>query len=83
MSAPEGALYCLINLDTSRLREIDSSAEFIHRLVNEEGVLTMPGESFMVEKSFRIVLCSNEQVLSECMDRIEALIRRYLIEDNS
>lgn len=77
MSMPQGAMYCMINVDLERLRDMTSSREFAEKLAREQGVVVLPGECFLSTSSFRIVLCNPQEVLGECFDRIEAFLQAH------
>jgi tyrosine aminotransferase len=80
MSFPEGAIYCIISIDFSRL-EFKNSVTFAEKLAAEEGVLVLPCEAFMSSNGFRLVLCQPAYVIEECMDRMKEMLARYTIRD--
>eukprot|EP00358_Blepharisma_japonicum_P004679 CAMPEP_0202948486 /NCGR_PEP_ID=MMETSP1395-20130829/13517_1 /ASSEMBLY_ACC=CAM_ASM_000871 /TAXON_ID=5961 /ORGANISM="Blepharisma japonicum, Strain Stock R1072" /LENGTH=405 /DNA_ID=CAMNT_0049650593 /DNA_START=11 /DNA_END=1228 /DNA_ORIENTATION=+ len=71
MQMPEGALYCMISIDLEAFEDFGNSIIFAEKLAREQGVLVLPGESFMSHSAFRVVLCQSRAVLEECMDRIK------------
>lgn len=78
MNRPQGTMYALISLDLSQFRDIRTSQEFAEKLAWEQGVIVMPGECFLSEKAFRVVLCNSKEVLAESCDRIGAFIEEHL-----
>jgi tyrosine aminotransferase len=78
MNRPQGAMYALISLHLSQFRDIRTSQEFAEKLAWEQGVIVMPGECFLSEGSFRIVLCNPKGVLAESCDRIGAFIQEHM-----
>lgn len=51
--------------------------EFVTNLIKEEGVVLVHGEGFDMPGYFRIVFLSQEDVLNEAYDKIEAFMKRH------
>mmetsp|Transcript_4849 Transcript_4849/g.4717 ORF Transcript_4849/g.4717 Transcript_4849/m.4717 type:complete len:113 (+) Transcript_4849:912-1250(+) len=78
MQMPEGSLYCMISIETEKFEDVRSSAEFAEKLAREQGILVLPAEALMGEKSFRIVLCSQLSILEDAMGRIKEFVISHL-----
>lgn len=78
MELPQGAMYCMINIDFSKLIFKDSLT-FAQRLAHNQGVLVMPAEACLGKNGFRIVLCQPIYVIEECMERIETFLENHSI----
>lgn len=74
---PMGALYAFPRVRSERFADFDDHA-FALRLLEEEGVLLVPGTSFNFPRKdhFRITLLPEAETLSEVFARIEALLVR-------
>ena len=73
---PEGSLYCMVSVDLS-VMDLESTVVFAQKLASEQGVLVMPGEAFLSEGSFRVVLCQPVYVIEECMERIRKFVEAH------
>jgi aspartate/methionine/tyrosine aminotransferase len=78
MNMPEGSLYSIIQVDTSKFKDIPTSLAFAEKLAQEQGVVVLPTECFLSSGGFRIVLCNPPEVLNECLDRIHDFILNHL-----
>ncbi|GIX32681.1 MAG: aminotransferase [Lysobacterales bacterium] len=74
---PMGALYAFPRVRSERFADFDDHA-FALRLLEEEGVLLVPGTSFNFPRKdhFRITLLPEAETLREVFARIEALLVR-------
>ncbi|CAG9319067.1 unnamed protein product [Blepharisma stoltei] len=78
MQMPEGSLYCMISIETEKFEDIRNSVDFTEKLAREQGILVLPAEALMSEKSFRIVLCSQLSILEDAMGRIKEFVSFHL-----
>ncbi len=72
---PEGAFYYLV--DVSALYEpcgVKGSAEFCNKLLEEKGLLLIPGGAFGVDEMVRFSFAAGEDTLNEAMNRFESFI---------
>ena len=78
VNRPQGAMYALVSLNLRRFKDIRSSQEFAEKLAWEQGVVVLPGECFLSQGTFRIVLCNPKEVLADSCDRIEAFLQAHM-----
>ena len=78
MAMPEGALYCMISVDLTVI-DMENTVVFAQKLASEHGVLVIPGEAFLSESSFRVVLCQPVYVIEECMERIRKFVESHVV----
>ena len=50
--------------------------QFCTKLLEEEGVATVYGSGFDMDKHFRLVYLPSEPVLNEALDKIESFVKR-------
>lgn len=81
---PMGALYAFPRVRSERFADFDDHA-FALRLLEEEGVLLVPGTSFNFPRKdhFRITLLPEAETLREVFARIEALLVRMAGEHST
>lgn len=77
--APQGALYAFPGVDTAQLPEFDDH-RFALSLLEDEGVLVVPGSSFNVRyrNHFRVTLLPQPAEIREVFARIERALARQL-----
>ncbi len=77
---PRGALYAFPRVRAEAFSEFDDHT-FALRLLEEEGVLLVPGSSFNFDRRdhFRITLLPEAEILGEVFTRIERLLRRMIV----
>ena len=77
---PDGAMYVMVGVDTSRFGEgIDDDVSFARLLLEEESVFVLPGQCFGKADFFRIVTCPPLPALGEAYDRIAAFCERHRV----
>jgi arginine:pyruvate transaminase len=71
---PEGGMFIMVDVRKTGL----SGEAFAHRLLEEEGVVTMPGESFGAGGSghLRVALTVDEAQITEACKRIVRLAEK-------
>lgn len=71
---PEGGMFIMVDVRKTGL----SGEAFAHRLLEEEGVVTMPGESFGAGGAghLRVALTVDEEQITEACARIRRLAER-------
>lgn len=77
MVTPRGALYAFPQVDAGRVPDFDDSA-FALRLLEEAGILLVPGSSFNVEHShhLRLTLLPEPAALGDVVARMDAVLAR-------
>jgi aspartate aminotransferase len=75
---PGGAFYFLA--DVSSLYEkcgVNGSGEFCEKLLDEKGLLLIPGGPFGCDNTVRFSFAAGEETLNEALDRFEAFVKDY------
>ena len=75
---PGGAFYFLA--DVSSLYEacgVGGSAEFCEKLLQEQGLLLIPGQPFGVDSMVRFSFAASEEQLASALDRFERFVADY------
>ncbi|OMH80712.1 Tyrosine aminotransferase [Zancudomyces culisetae] len=76
---PQGAMYCMVVINTCNFKDIRNGYDFYHALKWEENVEILPGEVFDFPNSFRIVLAPPEDVMLEAAHRIKRFCERHRV----
>ena len=74
--SPDGAFYALPRLEF----DVDDT-EFVHRLIDETGVITLPGSRFGQQDGthhFRVVFLAQNDTLKKAYERIADFTRNFL-----
>ncbi|KAJ0392849.1 hypothetical protein P43SY_003509 [Pythium insidiosum] len=74
---PQGAMYVMVEVDTSILTGIKDDFDFTEKLLNEESVFVLPGQCFGMANFFRIVFSAPHEVLADAYTRIANFCQRY------
>jgi len=79
---PQGAMYAMVELDTSRFDvALQDDLEFTKLLLKEENVFVLPGSAFGVNSSqrpvFRVVFCASADMLRKAAQRISNFCARH------
>jgi tyrosine aminotransferase len=79
---PQGAMYAMVTLDTSRFGpSIQDDLDFTKLLLKEENVFVLPGRAFGVDSPsftvFRVVFCASVELLREAAERISDFCARH------
>lgn len=79
---PKGAMYAMVELDTSSFDdEIEDDLDFTKLLLKEENVFVLPGRAFGVDSTqrpvFRVVYCASVDLLLEAAQRICEFCARH------
>ncbi len=80
---PEGAFYLFVNMGKiieSEKNSINNSEELCMKLLEEDGVATIPGSAFGAENYIRISYAASMEEIEHGMDRIEKFIEKYYEE---
>jgi aspartate aminotransferase len=75
---PGGAFYYLV--DVSKYYKpcgVSGSSEFCEKLLEEKGLLVVPGDAFGCDDTIRFSFAAGEEDLSKALDRFEAFIKCY------
>ncbi|KAG9399217.1 hypothetical protein AC1031_012176 [Aphanomyces cochlioides] len=73
---PQGAMYVMCGIDTSRL-DIKDDLDFTQKLLDEEAVFVLPGQCFQIPNFFRVVFSAPQDKLAEAYDRIKSFCARH------
>lgn len=74
---PQGAMYVMVEVDTSVLTGIKDDFDFTQKLLDEESVFVLPGQCFGMLNYFRIVFSAPHEVLNDAYTRIAQFCARY------
>ena len=75
---PGGAFYYFV--DVSRLYEacgVPGSSDFCEKLLEEDGLLLVPGSAFGCDSMVRFSFAAGEEELGRALDRFESFVTRY------
>ncbi|EGR28936.1 tyrosine aminotransferase, putative [Ichthyophthirius multifiliis] len=72
----KGAFYSVIAIDCNILK-FENSQEFASKFLQEQNVAVFPGELFFGKNFFRIVLCSDLDVIKELAIRLNKFCLKY------
>jgi len=75
---PYGAFYYLV--DVSRLYErcgVQGSTEFCDKLLQEKGLVLIPGSAFGCDNMVRFSFATSEENINEALDRFEEFVKEY------
>jgi len=71
VNKPEGAFYIFPKTP------IADDVAFVHELQKEHRVLTVPGVAFGAPGYFRLVYCTDDELLEKSMPGLEAMAKKY------
>ncbi|KAJ3365125.1 hypothetical protein GGF32_000305 [Allomyces javanicus] len=74
---PQGAMYCMLGIETDLFKDVKSDVEFTEKLMAEQSVMCLPGQCFKYPNYIRIVLCPAEDKLREACQRIAEFCDRH------
>ncbi|GAB5368701.1 hypothetical protein AAMO2058_001342300 [Amorphochlora amoebiformis] len=74
---PQGAMYCMLEVDASQFCDIKDAFEFAQKLLLEEYVFVLPGTCFRAPKHFRCVFLAPEKTLREAAQRIKGFCQKH------
>ncbi len=76
MSAPGGAMYAFVGVDTDKIPDFDD-LDFAMELLETQHVLVAPGSSFNVDyrNYFRITILPQAKIIDEVFQRIDKVLR--------
>uniref|UniRef100_A0A7N0ULS7 Aminotransferase class I/classII large domain-containing protein n=1 Tax=Kalanchoe fedtschenkoi TaxID=63787 RepID=A0A7N0ULS7_KALFE len=74
---PEGSMFVMVKLDTSKLDDIDDDMDFSLKLAKEESVITLPGMAVGMKNWLRITFAIDPPLLKEGLERIKAFTERH------
>ena len=75
---PGGAFYYLV--DVSKLYkscDVKDSFKFCEKLLNEQGLVVIPGGAFGCDKMIRFSFAASENEINRALDRFENFVRKY------
>jgi len=74
---PKGAMYCMVEVDETKFKDIKDAFEFTQKLLLEEFVFVLPGACFRAPEYFRAVFLAPKEIIKEAVGRIKAFCDRH------
>ncbi|XP_073987888.1 tyrosine aminotransferase [Rhodnius prolixus] len=74
---PQGAMYMMVKIDMTKFPRFKGGMDFVKKMVEEESVFCLPGESFQFAGYMRIVLTVPEEQIIEACARMSEFCSRY------
>jgi len=74
---PNGAMYCMLEVEPKAFIDIKDAFEFSQKLLLEEYVFVLPGTCFRAPKYFRCVFLAPKKILKEAVERIREFCMRH------
>ena len=75
---PGGAFYYLVDVSKLYKRcEVKDSFKFCEKLLNEQGLVVIPGGAFGCDKMIRFSFAASENEINRALDRFENFVRKY------
>lgn len=73
----QGAMYEMIEIEISKMKDIENDIDFMRKLLAEESVFVLPGNIFNCPNFFRIVTCPPKEKLEIAFTRMEEFCKRH------
>ena len=67
---PKGAMYVMCKINVDMFKDIKNDDEFVHKFIDEQNVLVLPGYIFNADNYIRIVTLPPINVLTEVVNRM-------------
>lgn len=74
---PDGAMYMMVEIDKNCFQNMETTLEFVTKLMEEESVFCLPGECFGISFFMRIVVTPPPEMLKEACERIVEFCARH------
>ena len=75
---PGGAFYYLVDVSKLYTRcDVKDSFKFCEKLLNEQGLVVIPGGAFGCDKMIRFSFAASENEINRALDRFENFVRKY------
>ena len=77
---PQGSMYAIVHFDFDRYSfgdEITDDQDFCYKLVQEENVFVLPGNSFGLPGTFRVAFSAKQNILEEACSRISRFCKKH------
>lgn len=78
-TTPQGAMYMMVKVDTSKFKDIANGIEFAKKLQEEQNVQVLPGEIFVCPGFFRIVVSKEASTIAEAGARIKEFCEAHTL----
>lgn len=74
---PQGAMYAMVHIDTSKFKDIENDVDFTQKLLLEQSVFVLPGTIFHAPCFVRLVICASIDKLTIACDRMAAFCQAH------
>ncbi|CAH9103439.1 unnamed protein product [Cuscuta europaea] len=74
---PEGAVFIMVQLNTSTLEDIDDDVDFCFKLAKEESVILVPGVVVGVKNWLRFCFAIEPSALEDGIERFKSFCQRH------
>ncbi|CAM8996746.1 unnamed protein product [Rhodiola kirilowii] len=74
---PEGSMFVMVKLDTSKLEDIADDMDFALKLAKEESVIILPGMAVGMKNWLRITFAIDPPLLKEGLGRMKVIAERH------
>lgn len=76
-TSPKGAMYTMVGIDFSQLKDIKDDNEFAQKLLIEQNIIVLPGQCFGSTGFLRLVICCGPEKLTEAFHRLGEFCSRH------
>jgi len=74
---PQGAMYVMVHIDTTRFKDIANDQEFASKLLTEGNIMVLPGACFNAPNFIRLVYCAPAAILKDFGTRLAAFCEQH------